>query len=317
YLMSCVMLFMKDLAPFVQFGVATQLYHMSQSFFSFLLLSNMYCSATYLTASQGAIISTQSIGNWLSDGLWDILMIKMNGMNNNTPLLNVPAWTLSAMLISEFIAFSCMHNNQKLFTTMVVPMTIVIGLGIWRHIPSASHQLWMGFTTFGLLRVWILYCLSWYCHKLMLSIKMTQWTKSGIVILTICELLCYALAISVIMSQTSRNYRWFATLLLFVAVAISISGKSASASILTNKTVIFWIGELSMGVYLTHYPIMQVFRAQHPGETVLHHFTSFVCAVIVTSVLFSIAIVKGKKLLSACCQKTKSKLIVGPSAGNP
>ncbi|MBR4069497.1 MAG: hypothetical protein IKK08_12885, partial [Clostridia bacterium] len=46
YLMSCVMLFMKDLAPFVQFGVATQLYHMSQSFFSFLLLSNMYCSAT-------------------------------------------------------------------------------------------------------------------------------------------------------------------------------------------------------------------------------------------------------------------------------
>ena len=46
YLMSCVMLFMKDLAPFVQFGVATQLYHMSQSFFSFLLLSKMYCSAT-------------------------------------------------------------------------------------------------------------------------------------------------------------------------------------------------------------------------------------------------------------------------------
>ena len=46
YLMSCVMLFMKDLAPFVQFGVATQLYHMSQSFFSFVLLSKMYCSAT-------------------------------------------------------------------------------------------------------------------------------------------------------------------------------------------------------------------------------------------------------------------------------
>ena len=46
YLMSCVMLFMKGLAPFVQFCVATQLYHMSQSFFSFVLLSKMYCSAT-------------------------------------------------------------------------------------------------------------------------------------------------------------------------------------------------------------------------------------------------------------------------------
>ena len=51
YLMSCVMLFMKGLAPFVQFCVATQLYHMSQSFFSFVLLSKMYCSATFPAAN--------------------------------------------------------------------------------------------------------------------------------------------------------------------------------------------------------------------------------------------------------------------------
>jgi len=276
-----------------------------------------FAAKVYLTLSSGTDISSQTIGNWLTDGLWDVLMIKMNGMNGNAALLNVPAWTLSAMLLSEFLAVACMHNNQRLFTTLIAPLTIIIGLGIWRHIPSATHHLWMGITTFGLLRVWILYCLSWYCYKLMLKIQETQWTKAGKYFLTFLEILCYVLAILIIMNQTSRNYRWFATLLLFAAIAVSVSGKSLSSSILTHKTAIFCIGELSMGVYLTHYPIMQIFRSWYPGEEVLDHAASFLYVVLAASVTFSIVVVYGKKLFATCHRKLKSKLIAERSVESP
>ena len=263
----------------------------------------------YLEYSPKTGISLGTLGSWLSDGLWEILMIKMNGMNNNQSMLNVPAWTLSAMLISEFFAYACFYNSKKLYTTLIAPLSIVIGLGVWRHIPKASHQLWMGYTTFGVFRVWLLYCLSWYCCQLMIRIKETPWTKSGKAFLTVSEFFCYAFSLLIIVTQTTRNYRWAATLLLFAAAAISISGRSASASMIRSKKLIFWIGELSMGVYLTHYPIMQVFRAWYPGRAVLDHFAVFVCVVIAAAAAFAVSVVYAKSLFAVCYRKITSKLI--------
>ena len=59
YLMSCVMLFMKDLAPFVQFCLATQLYHMSLILLFFSLLSKIYCSATLFFSKNAKKVLTK------------------------------------------------------------------------------------------------------------------------------------------------------------------------------------------------------------------------------------------------------------------
>ena len=259
-------------------------------FFPYAIWGFLFALAVkiHITTVQGKAFDGEILGKWLSDGIWDVLMIKMNGMNDNQALLNVPAWTLSAMLIAEFLAYACLYNHKKSFETVIVPASIIIGLGIWRHIPDASHQLWLGFTTFGLLRVWILYCLSWYCYKLVVHFKSLSLSKAGRITVTVGEFVCYLTALLIIMNETSRNYRWIATLLLFLAVAVSISGKSVTARFIRNKKVITWMGEMSMGVYMAHYPVMQLFRNWYPGEQVLAHFLPFLIAVIVASVLFAL-----------------------------
>lgn len=269
------------------------------SFWGYLLA---FAAAIYLSVQSGTPVTGADVGDWLSDGIWDVLMVKMNGMNSNQPFLNTPAWTLSAMLISEFTIHSLLYNNKKLFETFIAPSVILVGLGFWRHIPSASHQLWIGFTTFGLLRVFILYCLSWYCFKLFQRLQKLSLTRFGRLGITASEILAYLWAIMIMTSQTSRNYRWVATLLLFFSVAVSISGKSYTAKAIPFSK---WTGEFSMGIYLTHYPIMKIFRAWFPGTEVLEYVLPFSLVVILASFLFcvilrisSIVIHKAKTLLT-------------------
>lgn len=213
-------------------------------------------------------------------------MIKMNGLNNNMPVLNVPAWTLSAMLLSEFVIYALLYNSETLFRTLIVPCTIIVGLGVWRHIPKGNYEIWLGFTTFGMFRVFILYCLSLYCFELVKYLKAKLFTKKGVIALTVVEVICYIIPLLIIVRETSRNYRWIGTLLLLFAVAISVCEKSFSTRMVLDRKWTEWIGEYSMGIYLTHYPIMQLFRALYPGEAVLGQFIPFVISVLVAAAVF-------------------------------
>lgn len=275
------------------------------SFFGFLIA----LAVKLILKNADGGFTAKELGNWLTDGAWDILMVKMNGMNNNAPLLNVPAWTLSAMLICEFLICACMYNNAKLYETLIMPVTVLIGMGIWRHIPNANHTEWIGFTTFGLLRIWIVYGLSWCCCQLMLRIRECRWTKTGVAVITTAEILGYVFALYVMMNQTSRNWRWVAILAMLLSVAISISGKSASVSVFQGKKWIGWAGELSMGVYLTHYPIMECFRVKYPGEQVADHVAAFAGAVMIGAVLFVIVMDRSKVLFGKLYSRAVGKMI--------
>lgn len=283
--------------------------HLKKRFLRFLplsLLGFMLALAVqlFLTESAGEALTLSELGETLSGGVWDVLMIKMNGMNDNLSLLNVPAWTLSAMLLSEFLICALICHNEALFCNVIAPFVILIGLGIWRHIPKATHSLWIGFTTVGLLRVFLLYCLSLYGYRLAVRIKAISFTVRGTAALTAAEFLCYLGSCSIILTQTSRNWRWVATLLFLFAVAFSVSGKSYSAKWFPGGKRTDRLGEWSMGIYLTHYPVMQLFRAWYPGETVLGQLPAFAASVLVASVVFVVLV----RLCTDLCQRICRKL---------
>ena len=116
----------------------------------------------YRTATQGGEINVHKILQWLSGDIWEILLIKMTGLNNDNGFLNGPAWSLSAMLIAEFFVLLILVRWEKHFATCIAPLMLMVGFGFWRHIPVAAHELWIGFTTFGVLRVVLLNCIAYY-----------------------------------------------------------------------------------------------------------------------------------------------------------
>ena len=241
----------------------------------------------WLFVQEGNPIHLRQVLNWLSEDVWEILMVKMNGMNNDAALLNVPAWTVSAMLIAEFIIFSLLVNWEKVFTTLICPIVILFTYGYWRHLPKANHDIWIGYTTFGLLRVFALICLSWYCWQLVKRLQQTRFTKAGSVLLGISEWLLYAVSVVLLMNFDSRYMRWVITMLFFLAVAISISGASFTLKVFPQSKLSRWMGEMSMGIYLTHYPIMRVFKHLWPNAREMFRYKFVYLAVVfAASVLF-------------------------------
>lgn len=244
---------------------------------------------TWLYTEGGSAVSFQRVLSWLSDDIWEILLIKMNGMNDNSALLNVPAWTVSAMLIAEFFIIALLVYREKLFTTLICPGVIMLGLGLWRHIPKGNHEVWMGFTTFGLLRVFLLTCLAWYCWKLVQRMRAMRFTRCGSILLGICELLLYIGALAIMMNFDTRNFRWVVMMMFFFACAISISGASFTKALFPAGKVTGWLGEMSMGIYLTHYPIMRIYKHlwTDPYE-MFEHKISFLVVVFAASVVFCV-----------------------------
>ena len=263
----------------------------------------------WMETVQGNALTWDTLLNWLPGDVIEMSMLAMNGLNDAKPLLNVPAWTLSAMLISEFVVCMLLVNCDKGFKTLVAPLAIIVGLGVWRFIPKANHEIWLGWTTFGLMRVFIIYCMSWYCYRLTVRLKNTNWTRHGKRMLTAAEVVLYAASMLIIMQYTSRNFRWLVTGFFILAVAITISGKSYSSKVFPHSKWTAYLGEWSMGVYLTHYPIMRVFRTLYPGESVLPHVWVYLGMVAVAAVIFCLVTDGLIKLCTALWKKWRSRLI--------
>lgn len=123
--------------------------------------------------------SFEKLVDCLSKDIWEILMLSMSGLNKNKNLLNVPAWTLSSMLITQFFIWACLFHYKEKFLNIFMPLSIVIGLGVWRFIDVAGVKLWMGFITFGTFRAWIITCLGYYAYKLSIRLKNAKFNTPG------------------------------------------------------------------------------------------------------------------------------------------
>lgn len=244
----------------------------------------LFVAAFYLRQFEGKTLFEFS--KKCADYVWEILLIGKSGLVSGN-FLNGPAWTVSAMLLTEFFILCLLVRWEKTFCSFLCPVSVLVIYGYWRQCASANNMVWVGFTTFGMLRVFVLTCLAYYCYCAIQWLKRLNFTKSGMWLLTVCEAACFFLVFLIVLNPDNRPLRYAGTLLLCIGCSITISGKSFSTVIFPDSRWTRYLGELSFAIYLTHYTILDVFRFRFPKPNEMYsHKYSFVLMVAVVSALF-------------------------------
>ena len=227
----------------------------------------------------------QLMDHFASD-IWEILMIKWNGMNDGRQLLNGPAWTLSSLCIVGFLIWGCLYYYGERFRDLFMPLTIILGYGLWRHLEYAGTEAWIGFTAFGTFRTWLVICLSYYVVLLAKKLNRLPLNRLGMGVMTLAEVLLHMWSLWIMFNRSSRYYQWLATLLLMMALAIAFSERSLLVKWLNGSRLVNFLGEWSLSVFLTHMPVIQLYRWVFDIENAtLVELTPLFLAIIGASIL--------------------------------
>lgn len=188
--------------------------------------------------------------------MWELPLLSMCGLNGGAAMLNGPTWTLSAMLIVEFLILHLLVRYEKSFLSFFAPIMMLAGLGLWANLDDVDHMLWRGFTNFGVIRTFIMTCLGIYAWRAAQRLSEISMTSRGRLFLTFVELSCHAIAIGSMMYRNTRYYRLFCALLFVIAITITLSRQSYTATLFSGKNAVTsFLGEWSMSIYITHIPI--------------------------------------------------------------
>lgn len=254
----------------------------------------------------GGVPSLKALANDLSGDIWEILLVKMNGMNDGSGLLNSPAWTLSSMLLVEIVMTGCYHTWRRSFVNVLLPLSLIVGFGFWQHLESAGTSSWIGFTAFGTFRTWLVYGCAYYCYRLSETLRRIDFNRRGEILLTALETLCHIFAIFVMLHRLSKNWQWCVLLAFFAAVAIAMSGHSLWNEALGRfSRAIRFLGALSLSVYLAHWPVIRFFQTVYPDTDALYAHVAVVTGGILAGALGHYFITAG---LIRLCRTVKPKL---------
>lgn len=225
------------------------------------------------------------IANHMSSDIWEALLVKMNGMNDGKGFLNSPAWTLSSMFLVETVLVCCYCSFRKPLVNVILPVSLIIGFGYWRMTKTGAVEDWIGFTTFGVLRTWLVYGCGYYCLKLSQRLAGTDLTRLAKLLLTALETLCHAGAIWVMLNRNSRYWQWCVLLAFFAAVAVEMSGQSLWTPLLQRfSRITGFLSSLSLSVYLMHRPVTRYFETLYPEPDAYYaHLLPLLAAIAVCS----------------------------------
>ena len=186
--------------------------YMSKRYFRFFWYSLFAFIITYFVGrvwSAGQITSVESFSDYAVVDLWEILMLTQSGINNDAFTLNVTDWTLSSMLIVEFLVVGLLVWIRKPFLSLIMPCTMLVGAGMYFHLDSQSVRFFVfNLFTVGVLRIYILTCLgilAWYLSQKLTSLKLKT---AGKVALTVIEGLGLLWIILVACFKTGTYYTY-------------------------------------------------------------------------------------------------------------
>lgn len=205
-----------------------------------------------ITSDGRGINSAAYIIDTFVENVWELFLVSMCGLNGGRGMINGVTWTISTMLIVEFLILNLLVRGEKTFCTFLAPMAILIGCGFWTQIGDSSHLLWHGFTTFGVIRTFIMTCAGIYAWKGANWLSKQKISNKGRWILTVTEI---SLHIAVVISMVYRNnryYRMFLALLFAFSIMITLSQQGYTAKWFRQNKVTDFLGEWSMTIYVVH-----------------------------------------------------------------
>ena len=71
--------------------------------------------------------SIAGVSDALSVDIWEIILIKMNGLNCGKGTLNAPAWTMNCMLLAEFFILGMLTFVGQKFLVFFMPLSVLLG----------------------------------------------------------------------------------------------------------------------------------------------------------------------------------------------
>ena len=207
----------------------------------------------------GQITGTKTLLSALFEDVWELLLVKWCGLTEDGFLLNPPGWTVSSMLLAGFVLWGCLYYGKEPFRRLLLPVTLMTGFAVWRHLPSADYSAWLGFTVFGTLRAWLDMCLGWYCLRLSDALARCRFKRLGRGLLTAFECVSMAFVFAVTFLFSSRFAQWSCMLLFLVDIAVASSGCSYLNAALSKLPFLPLLGEFSFSLYLIHLPFITLY----------------------------------------------------------
>ncbi|MDD3796983.1 MAG: acyltransferase [Lachnospiraceae bacterium] len=247
----------------------------------------------------------------LSNTIWEILLVKMSGLNAGQGLVNGPTWYVSALFLVEIIILGFLLWNKKWFLYTMLPLSMIIGFGYWKNLKSASSADWLGWTSFGVLRIYLCYCtgiLTWFlCQR----IKKLNWTAIGRALLTVLEFAGYLTCCIMMLYPPTRNSQYVSILLFTLSVAISFSNASYSGHLFRDCPFTRKLAQWSFSMYLTQGMIKWFFAhlPVNPLNALNKKFVLFLILVFVSGVILNETVNWLQKKVSRLWRKWKMYLV--------
>ena len=254
-----------------------------------------------------------NIAEKLTVDIWEILLVKMFGLNRDELCLNGPAWTLSCMLFAEFLILGMLTFYEQQYLAFLMPLSICFGTGYWMNIGNQDARFFHTFFTFGMLRIYVLTCCGilsyWICKK----IKAVPFSTIGRWVLTGAELTGYTVCMLIVLYRNSRYYQFCFMLVTTLVLAVSFSGKSFAGSILPANGLTNFCAELSLSVYLTHYTVLRVFRYLYEDINELYRQKFvFLCCALAAALGYTYIMRGVFKMLPIVKEKLKRVMLERP-----
>lgn len=245
--------------------------YMKKRYLAFFIYTAGPFWATFLVTRiwYGKVNSLATLLDTLSRDIWDFFLITMIGINQSESFLTTVAWTLMSMLIAEFCVLGCMTLFERPYLNFFIHLSIIAGFGFWANTDMSAIKVHTFFTS-GTLRIYILTCVGFYVYWLSQHISGISFTRIGAFLLTILEMAGYSCCLLIVCLRRTLYYNFCFILLISLCLAISLSGKSYSAKMITENRITRFCAEFSLYLYVTQLTVLRFFRANYPDVNELY-----------------------------------------------
>lgn len=223
----------------------------------------------------------QVLKNALSS-IWSFAFLTISGIKTYSVIGGV--WYISAMLISMLIIYPFLRRNRKAYTFIATPIIAILLLGYISQTFGTLEQTTktFGFVYPGLLRAIAEVSLGCLCFELCRILNKYEFKFFGTVLLTLVEIMAYALVIRSMLSRNDLGKYGFSLLIVIaICIILSFSGKTLSTHF--SGSVFTWLGKYSMIIYLNHFRIKDLIAFFTQDWTYWQALSVYVPTVLIVS----------------------------------
>lgn len=186
-----------------------------------------------------------------------MFFLQMTGIPSTT--LNHIEWYLSAMMICVAIIYPLCKKYYKTFVTLIAPIVSILILGYLGHNYSrlTGVMVWTVFTYKSVLRGFAEILLGTTIYYISQKITKMKLKKSQTIMLTIFEVILYAICLIIILCTFPSKYEFTVLIMLFLGIILTYSQITYTSKIF-NRKIFYVLGKLSLPIYLSQLSAIKI-----------------------------------------------------------